>query len=346
MKPLSIKLHINQLYAFMGIILTTVDSISSATTTTTPRPTKLAPTTTTSAPTTTTSAPTTTTSPPTTTTSTVAFYVPEPVITTNRPSTPSPTTTTSAVDFYVLEPVITTNRPSTPAPTTDSPGPTTRSILPSSINIPTTTNIMYKNHKLDDNVVMDYSLSYEGVTPIECGRLCSSIPGCRLFNYQNNSCSILNTVNHGLGSVTVNSIYVDVTVKETCQLPGYTAYIGGLFCIKPVEQPASDWMASNTTCNEDGGYLLIMRSVVFDVKKYVLETINLPEIPYWIGGNDLDVDGVWKWSDGSPIISGAWSPGNPSNVGECLMLHGLAFNDAGCGNILPFICEKSTVFDM
>ncbi|XP_050412463.1 caspase-9 isoform X2 [Patella vulgata] len=62
---------------------------------------------------------------------------------------------------------------------------------------------------------------------------------------------------------------------------------------------------------------------------------TVKEIPYWIGGNDLDEEGEWKWSDGSPIISDAWSPGKPSNAGNCLMLHGLAFNDPECDNILP-----------
>ncbi|KAK6174894.1 hypothetical protein SNE40_013457 [Patella caerulea] len=150
----------------------------------------------------------------------------------------------------------------------------------------------------------------------------------------------------GRRSVTVDSIYVDVTVKDKCELPGYTAYIGGLFCIKVVEQPPFDWMTSNTTCNQDGGHLLTMKSVVLDVKKYVLATISLLGISYWIGGDDLDVEGAWKWSDGSPIISDAWSQGNSSNGGDCLTLHNLAFKDAECSSILPTICEQSTVFSI
>jgi hypothetical protein len=56
----------------------------------------------------------------------------------------------------------------------------------------------------------------------------------------------------------------------------------------------------------------------------------------YIGLNDVDVEGTFVWTDGSPFdYTGGWSPGQPDNEANnehCVMMHGpwRGWNDFGC----------------
>ena len=69
----------------------------------------------------------------------------------------------------------------------------------------------------------------------------------------------------------------------------------------------------------------------------------------WIGGSDIQTEGVWTWSDESPWGNPLWTPGNPDNWlnnQDCLRLlstlwevvDGL-FDDGNCTTKHQFICE-------
>ena len=66
-----------------------------------------------------------------------------------------------------------------------------------------------------------------------------------------------------------------------------------------------------------------------------------------IGGNDIDTEGSWVWSDGSLWNYQNWKSGQPSNSYDeehCLELGYLgetSWNDLPCtGYKWPFICKK------
>merc|ERR1712210_103565 len=74
----------------------------------------------------------------------------------------------------------------------------------------------------------------------------------------------------------------------------------------------------------------------------------------WLGGNDIEVEGTWKWVDCSPWNATFWARGEPNNAGgaeHCLhhvfnyppfpsYLYG-KWNDEGCRREQGFLCSKS-----
>merc|ERR1719500_256264 len=104
-----------------------------------------------------------------------------------------------------------------------------------------------------------------------------------------------------------------------------------------------NWTDSEDFCQKEGGHLA-------SVTSKVLEGINRTEHlgGVWIGGNDLEVDGVWRWTDCSPWEFTIWGPGEPNNWGgvdDCLHHHimdwGHKWNDGLCGFESKFLCSKS-----
>ena len=76
----------------------------------------------------------------------------------------------------------------------------------------------------------------------------------------------------------------------------------------------------------------------------------------WIGMEDQDTEGSFKWSDDSQVDFGNWKPGQPDNwdwdgdepLGEdCVNLwrsdgYVDKWNDAPCSYLMPFICKMPT----
>merc|ERR1712210_218930 len=71
----------------------------------------------------------------------------------------------------------------------------------------------------------------------------------------------------------------------------------------------------------------------------------------WLGGNDIEVEGTWKWVDCSPWNATFWARGEPNNNGgaeHCLhhvfnypsCLYG-KWNDEPCRREQGFLCSKS-----
>merc|ERR1712013_195064 len=65
----------------------------------------------------------------------------------------------------------------------------------------------------------------------------------------------------------------------------------------------------------------------------------------WLGGNDLQKEGHWTWTDGSATTYGNWFPDNPSNHGgneHCMELYHSSekkWNDHDCANKFKFVCK-------
>ena len=67
----------------------------------------------------------------------------------------------------------------------------------------------------------------------------------------------------------------------------------------------------------------------------------------WFGGNDIEEEGVWKWTDHTPWEFTNWAHGQPDNfhgIQDCLRLH-LDWNghwdDGSCAAETPFVCSKN-----
>ena len=72
----------------------------------------------------------------------------------------------------------------------------------------------------------------------------------------------------------------------------------------------------------------------------------------WIGGNDIDTEGTWVWSDGTPWNYDSWRPGEPTNTngeedglvlnyGETGLWNDLSVDGALCSDcpVPGYICQ-------
>ena len=72
---------------------------------------------------------------------------------------------------------------------------------------------------------------------------------------------------------------------------------------------------------------------------------DLPDQSLWLGGNDLALEGDWRWeSDNSVIVFENWYGDEPddANGGEdCLFINSFdpRFTDGTCTVALTFFCE-------
>ena len=66
----------------------------------------------------------------------------------------------------------------------------------------------------------------------------------------------------------------------------------------------------------------------------------------WIGANDIEKEGSFRWTDGSPLIFTDWGQDEPNNSGggeDCAHIYILKnnmWNDARCTAKFFFICER------
>jgi len=104
------------------------------------------------------------------------------------------------------------------------------------------------------------------------------------------------------------------------------------------------WWDAEEHCKEEGGHLATVSTPA--VEDYVLDELKRRGLDYaWFGGNDIEEEGVWKWTDHSPWEFTSWGAGEPNNAGrieDCLEHHmELIWNDWPCTESIPFVCSKN-----
>jgi len=110
-----------------------------------------------------------------------------------------------------------------------------------------------------------------------------------------------------------------------------------------------NWTAAEDFCRGEGGHLATVNTNA--TKEFVLEGLTRRNFDWtWIGGNDLEEEGVWKWTDCTPWEATFWAPGEPNNKNneDCLALvlvHGnpqlnRQWNDGSCIIEWEFLCSK------
>lgn len=126
-------------------------------------------------------------------------------------------------------------------------------------------------------------------------------------------------------------------------------------CIKSpytysVTPTAMTWQGAQSYCKGQGGSL-----AVHGVKGRLSErqeiASSLSSTDLWIGANDIDTEGSWKWIDGTAVLPEAmhWSPGEPNDHGtgeDCALIHiagSWRANDAPCSHssYVHGLCEVS-----
>ncbi|XP_049328652.1 CD209 antigen-like protein D [Astyanax mexicanus] len=110
-----------------------------------------------------------------------------------------------------------------------------------------------------------------------------------------------------------------------------------------VSTEKKNWTESRNDCRKRGSDLVIINS---REEQVFINTLRKDQL-VWIGLSDGETEGVWKWVDGSELITGFWYPGEPNSKGdEDCGLYGYGSDpvknwvDYPCSNQLVWICEK------
>ncbi|XP_026103827.1 C-type lectin domain family 17, member A-like [Carassius auratus] len=126
--------------------------------------------------------------------------------------------------------------------------------------------------------------------------------------------------------------------KETHLLDGWIYYQSSIYFIS---SKIKSWSESRRYCTEKGADLIIInnREEQDFVKKISADA------KVWIGLTDSDVEGTWKWVDGSTLTSGFWYPREPNGHirEDCTLNDSSGWADYPCSDNYKWICEKSLV---
>ncbi|XP_073686258.1 uncharacterized protein [Garra rufa] len=101
------------------------------------------------------------------------------------------------------------------------------------------------------------------------------------------------------------------------------------------------WTESRRYCRERGADLIIINNR--EEQEFAKRFSHGNEV--WIGLTDSDVEGVWKWVDGSTLTSGFWPSRQPNGHKKenCAVTYSTGWADYPCITAIKWICEKSIV---
>ncbi|XP_073910034.1 C-type lectin domain family 17, member A [Castor canadensis] len=100
------------------------------------------------------------------------------------------------------------------------------------------------------------------------------------------------------------------------------------------------WDDARSFCQESYSHLVIIDS--FAEHNFVTKTHGSPRV-YWLGLNDKEREGDWRWLDGSPVTLSFWDPQEPNNIQneDCASMNkGGTWNDLSCAKTTYWICER------
>ncbi|KAG8446993.1 hypothetical protein GDO86_014439 [Hymenochirus boettgeri] len=109
-------------------------------------------------------------------------------------------------------------------------------------------------------------------------------------------------------------------------------------------QSALSWSEAWTSCRQQDAHLLSITEI--HEQTYITGLLTGYTSSLWMGLNDLDINGGWQWSDGSPLKYLNWESDQPSNSNEenCAVIRtesSGSWQNRDCGNALPYACKKT-----
>nr|XP_006816218.1 PREDICTED: uncharacterized protein LOC102809517 [Saccoglossus kowalevskii] len=132
---------------------------------------------------------------------------------------------------------------------------------------------------------------------------------------------------------------VPVPTINPCK-PGYVSYYKG--CYKVIQSQYTYDVARNLCLNDDAD--LISIEDIYE-HSYVEMYSLLYNQPLWIGLNDQSTEGVYRWTDGTPVVYTRWGDGEPSkDSGEgCVRMElSGSWNDTLCSSTGIAMCKYWT----
>ncbi|XP_068197546.1 macrophage mannose receptor 1-like isoform X2 [Antennarius striatus] len=106
------------------------------------------------------------------------------------------------------------------------------------------------------------------------------------------------------------------------------------------------WSDAKTECRKEGGDLVSIRNV--EDQSFVISQLGYASTDeLWIGLNDINIEGLFDWSDHSAVSFTSWTYGKPSvstDSEDCVLITGENGNwaDHSCDEKHGFICMKQS----
>ncbi|ROI60064.1 C-type lectin domain family 17, member A [Anabarilius grahami] len=125
--------------------------------------------------------------------------------------------------------------------------------------------------------------------------------------------------------------------NELLKMDGWVYYQSSFYFISSEKK---SWTESRKYCTDRGADLIIINNKEEQdfIKKMFCSHV-------WIGLTDSDVEGRWKWVDGSALTSGFWASEEPGGHRRenCALTHEPGWADYPCSDKFQCICEKSVL---
>ncbi|GCB70748.1 hypothetical protein scyTo_0010843 [Scyliorhinus torazame] len=108
-------------------------------------------------------------------------------------------------------------------------------------------------------------------------------------------------------------------------------------------QSTLSWSEAWISCQQQSSDLLSITEL--HEQTYINGLLTGYSATLWIGLNDLDIDGGWQWSDGSPLKYLNWESDQPANSLEenCGVIRTESsgrWQNKDCGIARPYVCKK------
>jgi hypothetical protein len=139
---------------------------------------------------------------------------------------------------------------------------------------------------------------------------------------------------------------------EDCALPDDACFLerndGHCYFFCPTR---STWDDARAVCTAAGYHLLSIGDAVENDwadttgDGYVAD-VGGGAVYWWMGFNDIAVEGTWEWENGEAAVYVDWHAGEPNDIGgeDCGALNRFDpetdWNDQSCAALNPFICES------
>ncbi|XP_046558550.1 perlucin-like protein [Haliotis rubra] len=195
------------------------------------------------------------------------------------------------------------------------------------------------------------SMVVNDVTPIsmtsqtECAYKCYYGNSClSFFHTPDGRCylldKILESTEPGL-TQSPSTQYFKANIVNCSGDAGYK-YVPSIPLCYKLSTESLSWSSAKSRCESDGGRLFQI-----DTAHKITWAFHNIKVTggVWIGGEDTDVEGEWKWADDTPVVDPLWRDGEPSNTfnQDCLLIgnDGL-WDDSWCATSYLFLCEIQT----
>jgi len=111
-------------------------------------------------------------------------------------------------------------------------------------------------------------------------------------------------------------------------------------------QTVRTWVDARMQCGALAGDTHL--AVITSAAENELVTPMAGILDVWMGGNDIDVEGVWVWISGEALVYNNWRDGEPNNAdpdgGEnCMIIEGEiggTWDDRRCTRAYASLCER------